>query len=355
MFFNSRGVALLLAISIASVTTAFLSLVNDVPRAALFVAFIISFSSTYILTNVVLEFLFFREINKIYILLEKVRKKDLNIKVSETQIKTSLNPLQRLNQEISSYASLKQREIDELKKLATFRREFLADVSHELKTPIFAAQGFIHTLLDGAVEDKSVRHKFLKKAAKNLDGLDRLVQDLLTLSHMETGEIKMHFEVFNIFTLTQEVLEQLEYKVEKKRMQIGFAPDCPREVFVNADYQRICQVMLNLISNSIKYTKDGGEITIDFEKDKGDVTIMVKDTGRGIPPEHIKRIFERFYRVEKSRSRDKGGTGLGLAIVKHILEAHKSKVNVISEVGKGSTFSFKLPKGKVEEKVKVGK
>lgn len=343
---------MLLAVSIASVTTAFLSLVNDVPRAALFVAFIISFSATYILTNVVLEFLFFREINKIYTLLDKIRKKDLNF--IESAKKPSLNPLQRLNQEIFTYASLKQREIDELKKLATFRREFLADVSHELKTPIFAAQGFIHTLLDGAVEDKSVRLKFLKKAAKNLDGLDRLVQDLLTLSHMETGEIKMNFEVFNLYTLTQDVLEQLEYKGEKKKIHIGFAPDCPKEVYVNADYQRICQVMLNLISNSIKYTKEGGEITILFEKDKGDVIIYVKDTGRGIPPEHIKRIFERFYRVEKSRSRDKGGTGLGLAIVKHILEAHKSKVHVTSVVGKGSVFSFRLPKGKVEEKVKVG-
>jgi two-component system, OmpR family, phosphate regulon sensor histidine kinase PhoR len=353
MFFNSRGVALLLAISIASVTTAFLSLVNEVPNAALFVAFIISFSSTYILTNVILEFLFFREINKIYGLLDKVKRKDLNF--IETVKKPSHYPLQRLKQEIFSYAALKQREIEELKRLATFRREFLADVSHELKTPIFAAQGFVHTLLDGAVEDKSVRLKFLKKAAKSLDGLDRLVQDLLTLSHMETGEIKMHFEVFNIYILTQEVLEQIDYKIEKKDMKIGYASNCPKDVFVNADYQRIYQVMLNLISNSIKYTKEGGEIIINFEKEKGEIVISVKDTGRGIPPEHLNRIFERFYRVEKSRSRDKGGTGLGLAIVKHILEAHKSKVNVTSTVGKGSTFSFKLPKGKVEEKVKVGK
>lgn len=348
MFFNSRGVALLLAISIASVTTAFLSLMNNVPGTALFVSFIISFSSTYILTNVVLEFLFFREIKKIHGLLDKVRRKDLNI--LEVAKKPSFNPLQRLNQEISSYTALKQREIDELKRLATFRKEFLADVSHELKTPIFAAQGFIHTLLDGAVEDKDVRMKFLEKAAKNLDGLDRLVQDLLNLSHMETGETKMNFEVFNMYDLAKEVVDQIEVKAEKKVMKVGFAPDCPLKVYVKADYQKIYQVMINLISNGIKYTREGGEVTIDFKIEKNEVTIFVKDNGRGIPPEHLHRIFERFYRVEKSRSRDKGGTGLGLAIVKHILEAHNSKVNVTSVVGKGSVFSFKLIKAKPIQK-----
>lgn len=344
--FKPRGISLLLAFSIALITTAFLSLVNGVPAGALIVTFTISFSATYILTNVILDFLFFREINKIYGLLDKVKKKDLNH--LEEDKKPLFNPLQRLNQEIYTYASLKQREIDELKRLAKFRKEFLADVSHELKTPIFAAQGFIHTLLDGAVEDENVRMKFLQKAAKNLDGLDNLVQDLLSLSHMETGEIKMNVDTFNLYNLTQEVFDQIELKADKKQMILQFAPDIPKKVFVKADQQRIYQVMLNLISNAIKYTKEGGEVTVDFKMEKGEVITLIKDTGRGIPPEDIKRIFERFYRVEKSRSRDKGGTGLGLAIVKHILEAHNSKINVMSTVGKGSTFSFKLPKAKQE-------
>ncbi|MDQ3394075.1 MAG: ATP-binding protein [Bacteroidota bacterium] len=346
MFSKPRGIALLLAFSIALITTAFLSLVNGVTTGALLVAVTISFSSTYILTNVVLDFLFFKEINKIYGLLDKVKKKDLNNLEEERM--PFFNPLQRLNQEIHTYASIKQREIDELKRLAKFRKEFLADVSHELKTPIFAAQGFIHTLLDGAVEDENVRMKFLQKAAKNLDGLDNLVQDLLTLSHMETGEIKMNIDTFNIYDLTQEVFDQVELKADKKQMNMGFAPGCPTNDYVKADQQRIYQVMLNLISNAVKYTKEGGTVTVDFKKEKGEIIIFVKDTGRGIPPEDIKRIFERFYRVEKSRSRDKGGTGLGLAIVKHILEAHHSKMHVDSVVGKGSVFSFKLPKAKVE-------
>lgn len=351
MLFKPRGIALLLAFSIAIITTAFLSLVNNVPVGAYLVTFTISFSATYILTNVILDFLFFKEINKIYGLLEKVKKKDLgNL---EQVGKPLLNPLQKLNQEIYSYASLKQREIDELKRLAKFRKEFLADVSHELKTPIFAAQGFIHTLLDGAAEDENVRMKFLQKAAKNLDGLDNLVQDLLTLSHMETGEIKMNIEIFNIYDLTQEVFDQIEHKADKKQMNMNFVSGCPTKVYVKADQQRIYQVMLNLISNAVKYTKEGGIVTVDFKIEKGEVTTLVSDTGRGIPPEDIKRIFERFYRVEKSRSRDKGGTGLGLAIVKHVLEAHNSKIQVSSIVGKGSTFSFKLPKGKIEEKLKI--
>lgn len=344
MKFNSRGVSLLLAISIATVTTAFLSLVG-VTKTALLVTFILSFSSGYILIKIVLDFLIFNELSKLYGVLNKLKKKDLNIK--EPSKRTFLNPLKGLNQEIFTYAVIKQREIDELKKMAAFRREFIADVSHELKTPIFAAQGFVHTLLDGAMEDENVRDKFLKKAAKSLDGLDVLVQDLLTLSQMETGEIKMHRENFNLYETTREIFDQMEDKAEKKEIKLEFAEGTKEKIIIFADQQRIYQVMINLISNAIKYTRDGGVVTIGFETEKNDILIYVKDNGRGIPKEHITRIFERFYRVEKSRSKDKGGTGLGLAIVKHVIEAHHSTMTVTSTVGKGSIFSFKLPKGKI--------
>lgn len=344
VFFNSRGVAFLLAISIGAVTTAFLSLM-EVSKTALLVAFVLSFSSSYLLINVVLEFLIFKEISKIYGVLNKLKKKDLNSIILKDK-KSLLNPLKGLNQEIFTYATLKQREIDDLKKMAIFRREFLADVSHELKTPIFAAQGYVHTLLDGAMEDESVRDKFLQKAAKSLDGLDMLVQDLLTLSQMEIGQITMHKENFNIYKLTKEVIEQIEGKTLKRDIEIAFAEDCKNSVYVYADPQRINQVMTNLISNAVKYTQDKGKVTINFEKQKNEVVVVVKDNGPGIPAEHIHRIFERFYRVEKSRSKEKGGTGLGLAIVKHIIDAHNSKVSVTSAVGNGSSFSFKLPKGK---------
>ena len=214
MVYSSRGLALLLAVCIAIITSLFLSLFKSVDLSALIVAFFISFSVSYLLIFVVLEFLIFREINKIYKLMDKLKKKELS-KI-DRQKSAAFNPLKTINEEIYSFADLKQKEIDELKKLEAFRREFIADVSHELKTPIFAAQGFVHTLLDGAVNDKTVRTKFLKKAAKSLDGLDVLVQDLLTLSHIETGQIKMHFENIDLYKLTEEVFEQFEGKADKK-------------------------------------------------------------------------------------------------------------------------------------------
>lgn len=350
---NSRAVSLLLAISIGLVTLAFLSLVPDTGSVVLFIAFIISFASSYMLINLVLEFLIFKEINKIYTMLAKLKRKDLSFVEKKDNKGYGLNPLKRINDEINSYSLLKQREIDELKKLAAFRREFLADVSHELKTPIFAAQGFIHTLLDGAVEDEEVREKFLHKAAKSLDGLDLLVQDLLTLSNMEAGEIKMHHEIFNLYEMVREIFDQMEVKALKRGVQIGFTHPKRTDVQVYADKKRIYQVMQNLISNAIKYS-EGGNVEVDFDLHKSHVDVVVKDDGPGIPAEHLPRIFERFYRIEKSRSKDSGGTGLGLAIVKHIVEAHGSSIQVKSVLGKGSVFSFQLPTPRSPKK-EVGK
>jgi two-component system, OmpR family, phosphate regulon sensor histidine kinase PhoR len=347
MVYSARAMALLLAVTISVVTALFLSLVQSVSLEAIIVAGIISFSASYLLTFVVLEFLVFREINKIYKLMEKLRKKELSRIVNQKS--GALNPLKNINEEIFSFATLKQKEIDELKKLEAFRKEFIADVSHELKTPIFAAQGFVHTLLDGAVNDKNVRTKFLKKAAKSLDGLDILVQDLLTLSQIETGDIKMHFDHIDLYKLCAEVIDQFEEKAEKKKITLKIVPHHHHKIMVYADWQRITQVVTNLISNAINYTPEGGEVTLSFDTGKKNVTTMIKDTGEGIPPQHLVRIFERFYRVDKSRSREKGGTGLGLAIVKHILEGHKSKPEVDSEMGKGSTFSFKLPRAKEDQ------
>ena len=206
MVFSSRLMALIIATCIAIVTIAFLSIFEGISNLALLVTAMVSFSSAYLLIFILLDFLIFREINKVYNLLNKLRKKDINL--SDDTKPNVINPFKHINEEITYYVSLKQREIDELKKLEAFRKEFIADVSHELKTPIFAAQGFLHTLLDGAIKDKNVRTRFLRKAAKSLDGLDILVQDLLTLSHIETGEIKMHFDTFDMIPLVEEVFEQ---------------------------------------------------------------------------------------------------------------------------------------------------
>ena len=353
MVINSRAAALLLAASISVLTTLFLLLVPGVPVAALYVTPFISFSSAYILIYLVLESLIFKEINNIYSALEKIRQEDFSFIQQEKS--NHLNPLKRINQEIFAVAELKQREIDELKNLATYRREFIADISHELKTPIFAAQGFIHTLLDGAMEDKSVRLKFLKKAAKSLDGLDILVQDLLALSQIESGAIKLHFEEIALHEMAYEVIEQFEEKASKKNISITFKEQS-YDFIILADAKLIHQVLVNLISNAVKYTKSDGHVQIHFEDAGHEVNILVKDTGKGIPDEDVKRVFERFYRVDKSRSKlkDKGGTGLGLAIVKHIIEAHNSKVIVTTKVGEGSTFSFKLPKAAALKNQNIG-
>ncbi|MEL6537156.1 MAG: HAMP domain-containing sensor histidine kinase, partial [Bacteroidota bacterium] len=287
MMINSRGVALLLATAIALVTLAFTSLVGAVTPTILFVVTIISFGVSYILSQLTLDFLIFKEINNIYDMLDNLRKEEFS--ELDDRDSSHLNPLRRINQEIASYAQIKEKEIKELKRIEAFRREFLADISHELKTPIFAAQGFVHTLLDGAVKDKSVRKRFLKKAAKSLDGLNILVQELLTISQMEIGEIKMHPEHFNLYEVIMDVFDQMEGKSERKEVTVKFVEGCDPHTYVHADPQRIYQVMTNLISNAIKYNNEGGEVWVDLEVQENFVTVFVKDNGSGIPPEHIKR------------------------------------------------------------------
>ncbi|MFO7257359.1 MAG: ATP-binding protein [Bacteroidota bacterium] len=342
MLYSSRVLALLLALCIALITTLGLALFRAATTAMLSASFVISFSVSYLLVFFLLEFLVFREINRIHTLVTKLRKKELSD--LGKQRSTPLNPLRAINEEIYSFAELKQKEIDELKKLEAFRREFIADISHELKTPIFAAQGFVHTLLDGAIDDKAVRNKFLKKAARSLDGLDALVEDLLTLSQIETGQVKMRFESVELYKLTEEVLEQFETKASKRGIKLRIKGDRPATAY--ADPLRISQVLSNLVSNAVNHSHDDSEVVVHIDQGKRYVTVSVIDKGEGIPPEHINRIFERFYRVDKSRSRAKGGTGLGLAIVKHILEGHHTRPEVESTPGKGSVFSFKLPRSK---------
>ncbi|MEZ4905563.1 MAG: ATP-binding protein [Spirosomataceae bacterium] len=342
MRLNPRIIAFLLGLLISVITVAFLSFVNGINLSMLFVGGVASFSVSFFLIFYAIEILVYREVTKMHETIQRLKLKDFNF--PRKAIVSDPNPLKKLNQEIFVYVARKQQEIDELKKMEVFRREFLADVSHELKTPIFAAQGFIHTLLDGAIDDERVRDKFLQKAAKSLDGLDALVKDLVALSQMETGEIRMHKERIDLRLITLEVCEQLENKANQRNTILKIKPDQLQHVWVKADAQRISQVMSNLIENAIKYGKENGKVIVHFEEDKKHFIISIRDNGPGIPPEHLPRIFERFYRVDKSRSKEKGGTGLGLAIVKHIINAHGSKITVSSKIDKGATFTFKLDK-----------
>ncbi len=346
MLYNSKGVALLVASAVSIITTLSLLFFEGVPPIAYLLVWSISFVSAILLTYFGVQKLIFNQIEKIHNRINKLKAEEFTF--IEEDLKASQgNPLNKINMEILAYAQMKQREIEELKKAEAFRREFIADISHELKTPIFAAQGFVHTLLDGAIKDKNVRNKFLKKAAKSLDGLDRIVEDLVTISEMETGVIKMEMEHFNVNELIQEVFDQFEEKADKKEITMQFKPSCPENVYVYADRQKIYQVLINLVSNAIKYKKDEPTvIEANIKIQEKTVDISIRDNGIGIPREHINRIFERFYRIDKSRSREKGGTGLGLSIVKHILEGHKSQIRVRSKPGKGSVFSFRLQKGR---------
>lgn len=348
MFSSSRAVALLLGVSISIVTVAFLTLFEDIPYIAIIVTGIISFSIAYLLIYLTYRYFIFDEITRINQLLQKITDEDLTFSIEEAEKPN--NPIKKLSKEISRYANVKEEEIKQLKKMESYRKEFLADVSHELKTPLFAAQGFIHTLLDGAISDKNVRNRFLKKAGKSLSRLDKLVQDLLIISQMETGTIKMYYSHFNIYSLVQEVFDQLENKADKKSLKLCFVEFCPTDLYVYADKQRIFTVLLNIILNAINYTKEAEtEVKVNLVEGEDNINITISDNGVGIPKEDINRIFERFYRVEKSRAKDRGGIGLGLAIVKHVLEAHDQKIMVESEVGVGSAFKFSLKKGAKEK------
>lgn len=341
MLINAKGVSFLLAVSISAITLMFLSLLNQSSGIVLLVAGGISFSASFILSYIVLEFLIFREIQNIYSSLDKVTRKELKGSTNGNDEDTT-NPIKRVNKQISAYVTKKEKEIDELKKIEAYRKEFIADVSHELKTPIFAAQGYVLTLLDGAMNDEKVRHRFLKKAAKSLNGLDALVQDLLTLSQIESGVISMHYEIFDLQALVLDVFEQLERKAEKKNINLKLEKRYDDGINVNADYTRITQVVLNLVNNAIKYGNGDGWVEVSMTGVKKKVKVEVRDNGPGISNEHVTRIFERFYRVEKSRSKKQGGTGLGLAIVKHIIEGHNSHITLESEIDKGTTFTFYL-------------
>lgn len=240
-----------------------------------------------------------------------------------------------------------KREIQKLKEMEAFRREFLGDVSHELKTPIFAVQGFIETLLDGALDDKKVNRKFLQKARKHADRLSHLVEDLLVITQIETGDLEMNMDPFVLYDLVLEIVDSMEYKMTRKgrNLECKIITNGHEDTEVMADYERIDQVLRNLLDNAVKYGSATGTISVEF-LDYADhkLLVKVKDQGEGIPPEHLPRIFERFYRVDKSRSRERGGTGLGLSICKHFVEAHREQIWVESKMGEGTTFLFTLSK-----------
>jgi two-component system phosphate regulon sensor histidine kinase PhoR len=229
-----------------------------------------------------------------------------------------------------------------LERIETYRRDFLGNVSHELKTPIFAIRGFAETLLGGALEREDVRGEFVEKIRQNAIRLDNLANDLSEIAKIETGELTMKVRPFDVEALLREVVETLESRADAKGINLAYtvSPRLPKGL---ADDERIRHVLLNLVDNGIKYTNEGGSVGIAARAVGGRVRFTISDTGIGIAPQYIGRVTERFFRVDPSRSRSQGGTGLGLAIAKHILNAHGGQLRIASDPGHGSTFSFSLP------------
>jgi len=251
------------------------------------------------------------------------------------------------SEEVAAWASDQQKQIADLRKMESYRREFLGNVSHELKTPIFNIQGYVLTLLDGGLEDPRINRSYLERAEKSINRMISIVEDLETISRLESAELKLKYSHFDIVTLAREVVEALEMDAKAQDISIVFGRDYDPSVMVYADRQNIQQVLTNLIVNAIKYGKENGRIKLSFFDMDKNILTEVTDDGIGIEREEIPRVFERFYRGEKSRSRNHGGgSGLGLAIVKHIIEAHKQTINVRSTPGVGTTFAFTLKKGK---------
>ncbi|MEZ4809515.1 MAG: ATP-binding protein [Allomuricauda sp.] len=298
------------------------------------VCFIICFT----ILQIRVERFIYRRIKKIYDDVSLLESSTFSSKPVTTDMKT-------LTQEIEKFAEGKKIEIDTLKIREEYRKDFLGNVSHELKTPLFTVQGYILTLLDGAMKDRKLREKYLYRASKGVERLIYIVKDLDLITKLEVGGLKLEREDFDIIELIQNVFDLLEMKAAEKEITLTFDMEYNNPIYVNADREKIQQVISNLLVNSIKYGSPNGTAEVSVENlIKNKVIVRVTDNGEGIPKQHIPRLFERFYRVDQSGSRSEGGSGLGLSIVKHIIEAHGEKIYVESEEGVGSEFSFTLEK-----------
>jgi two-component system phosphate regulon sensor histidine kinase PhoR len=281
----------------------------------------------------------FGNLNKIYREIIKLKNPNEPIRTFQESGTDITNEIQNV---LVGWSKESKQEIDNLKQVEIYRREFLSNVSHELKTPIFSAQGYIHTLIDGGIDDTDVNVMYLNKAAKSIDRLVSMVDDLESISKLEAGELIVEIRTFDLTDLIHDVIDSLEIQSREKKIHLTIIEESNRPVYVNGDRDLVRQVIVNLLVNSIKYGVQGGETTISYADGGDKIIVDLADNGIGIEKGHLPRLFERFYRVDKSRSREQGGTGLGLAIVKHIIEAHHQYISVQSEIGKGTTFSFSL-------------
>ncbi|WP_099370512.1 cell wall metabolism sensor histidine kinase WalK [Sphingobacterium sp. 1.A.5] len=304
---------------------------------------ILSFVLSFSLLNYVFQKFVYERIKSVYKLIHNLKLgKELKDALGDHK---SENPIGDAEKEVRDWAKQKTIEINQLKAQEKFRKEFLSNISHEFKTPLFAIQGYIETLQDGMLEDNpDMAVNFLNKASRNLDRLSYLIHDLDEIAKLESGEVSIVKEKFDLVALIKETIDDLEYKAKENKISLNFNPKGNQAIQVKGDRKKIQQVLINLIDNSIKYGNKGGQTNIKVHLLIDQVLIEITDNGQGIEEKNLPRVFERFFRTDKSRSRDIGGSGLGLAIVKHIIEAHQQNVHVRSTEGIGTTFSFTLEK-----------
>jgi len=294
------------------------------------------FITSFLIIQYRVERFIYKRVQKIY--------KDVSIlDIQELDKNTITSNMETLTKNVKRFAENKRLEIETLKERESYRREFLGNISHELKTPLFTVQGYLLTLLEGAMDDKNIRIKYLERANNGVERLNHIVKDLDMISRLEMGDLSIHYKHFNIIHLIEDVFNLLEIESKKRNVSLILNKFYEYPIIVNADKNRIQQVLINLIANAIYYGNTNGSTIVSvnsFANNK--VLISIKDDGNGISKTQLPRLFERFYRVDKNRSRNQGGSGLGLSIVKHIIEAHNEQIFVESELKKGSTFSFTL-------------
>ncbi len=308
------------------------------------VTFGVTIVTSFIVFYYLIEKYIYSKIKLIYKLIHNLKLgRDLRDALGEH---VTADPINDVETEVKEWAKQKKTEIDTLRTQEKFRREFLSNISHEFKTPLFAIQGYIEAIQDDEFEDLAMAREFLQKAARNVDRLSYLIKDLDEISKLETGEMPINYTKFKINDLIKEIFESMEMKAKQHHIKLIFKQKYDEPISVNADREKITQVFVNLIDNSFKYGKEGGSTSISLFELHGQVLVEITDDGIGIEEKNLPRLFERFYRTDTSRSRQIGGSGLGLAIVKHIIEAHQQTINVRSTEGLGSTFGFTLEKAK---------
>lgn len=304
-------------------------------------AFIIVFLGSYLLLISIIQHFVYRKIKLIYKFIHQTKAS----KREETYYKYILpeKSIDEVREDVERWAVQRSNEVDLLKKNETFRKDFLQNLSHEFKTPVFAIQGYIDTLLQGAMENPETNRRFLEKAGRNINRLVNLIQDLDEISRLERGELKLHCQNFVIQDVIRDVFEALSWKAESKNISFSIKKGCEKPVQVYGDREKTGQVLTNLVDNAIKYGKaDGTVIASVYATDDNRILVEISDDGMGIPERHLDRIFERFFRTTEGRSRSAQGTGLGLAICKHIVEAHGHTMHVRSTEGVGTTIGFTL-------------